>query len=52
MDHGICDGNDEEGSKNKCKISFRKFDSLCGMESHFEMCKKSLTCGKCKIGIW
>ena len=48
MDHGIYDGNDEEGSKNKCKICFREFESLCGMESHFEMCKKSLSCGKCK----
>ena len=35
-------------AKKKCKICFREFESLRGMESHFEMCKKSLSCGKCK----
>ena len=47
MDHSICDRNDEEGCQ-KVQNLFREFESLCGMESHFEMCKKSLSFGKCK----
>ena len=40
-------GNCEEDFTKKCKICFREFDSI-HMESHIEMCRKSLTCGKCK----
>ena len=48
VDDATCHGNGEEDFTKKCKICFREFDSIHCMESHIEMCRKSLTCGKCK----